>query len=76
MEKRSRKVNICIKICFEDFRNDVNRYKGKSWGIEEIRKSEQALINQLFGMELVGAMDWKDFIILRARARKITNDNI
>lgn len=76
MGKRSRKVNICIKICFEDFHNDVNRYKGKSWGAEEIRKSEQALINQLFGMELVGAMDWKDFIILRARARRITNDNI
>ena len=76
--RRTRITNIAIQTCFERFYEDLKRYKNKtcrtSLWIEEVENSSERLRCELFGMHLVGAMSWRDYLTLREKVYRIKEE--
>lgn len=78
--KRTRRTNVAIHTCFTCFADELESYQNETTNvefyIEMVEKAENRLRNELFGMYLVGAMSWRDYLTLRERVHRTARKTI
>ena len=81
---RTRRVNISIETCFNIFYEDLSRNLRKAsedkdlidLRIENIETSGNELRHELYGMMLIGAFTWKEYLILREKIKRLTKETV
>jgi vacuolar-type H+-ATPase subunit E/Vma4 len=87
---RSRRVNISIEICFKRFREELERNLKRALEkalnnekeiymniyIDSIDEARVTLNSELFGMHLIGGMDYKEYKLLKIKINRITEEYI
>ena len=80
---RSRRANIGIEVCFNSFYETLERNlkyaltEEKIYAdifINNIDKAGETLRDELFGMHIVDAFSWKEYVILREKVYRIVKE--
>ena len=81
---RNRDVNIAIQTVFRGFERAFNmslEYAKKDNNkshielrLDEIERAGDTIRDELFGMRLVGAFTWREYVVLREKTRRIEAD--
>ena len=81
---RTRRVNIGIEVLFDGFYEELERNLKNALTnaisnticIDNIDRASDVLRHELFGMHIVGAFNWKEYVILREKVERIAREHI